>query len=285
MQSVYLGVEMKATKGLKSEKQSAQFKSKLCSHSPPDSELTSEIPPFQARLTATILAGLKRDLKAIYTSWSLQRIGFQAESKQVTSLEVITQVGYLAGQTNKAASWHPADRSKPRLTGQHANSGVLEAPPPLLHCGSLVYLRMRTCVVLFAVAFPSVECYECGWKMERNQSRLWPWQSTLHVKLLRVNGAEQQRSSKAAALVVLAVGPCPMCLSCDSSIKTPCSVLLLFALFSTFEFLLSRSRVIQNPSMHASAVPTSSCAQGCISLLDHTSVVIGEGRVTSSSQQ
>lgn len=83
------------------------------------------------------------DLKPISTSWSRQGIGFQVESKQVTSLEVITQVGYLAGQTNKAASWHPADRSKP-VTDRRARKQrpVGDAPP--LVCSTVACLYADT---------------------------------------------------------------------------------------------------------------------------------------------
>lgn len=114
-------------------------------------ELTSEIPSFQARLAA-----LNRDLKAISTSWAQPGVGFQAESKQVTSLEVITQVGYLAGQTNKAASWHLAARSKPPTDRATRKQRPVGSAPPLVHSGSLVYMRMCTCVVFSAVCPPTL---------------------------------------------------------------------------------------------------------------------------------
>lgn len=60
------------------------------------------LPRYNPRVTSSLSSSL-----------SQLRIRFQAKSKQVTSLEVITQVAYLTGQTNMAASWHPADRSKP----------------------------------------------------------------------------------------------------------------------------------------------------------------------------
>lgn len=94
------------------------------------------------------------DLKPISTSWSRQGIGFQAESKQVTSLEVITQVGYLAGQTNTAASWHPADRSKPATDrGTRKQRPVRDAPP--LICPTVAHLFTRWCArVVFLAVFP-----------------------------------------------------------------------------------------------------------------------------------
>lgn len=52
-------------------------------------------------------------------------IRFQAKSKQVTSLEVITQVAYLTGQTNMAASWHPEDRSKRGPDKEHSNARLV----------------------------------------------------------------------------------------------------------------------------------------------------------------
>lgn len=65
------------------------------------------------------------DPKPVSTSSSRLGIRFQAKSKQVTSLEVITQVGYHAGQTNMAASWHPADRSKPATDREHSNTWIV----------------------------------------------------------------------------------------------------------------------------------------------------------------
>lgn len=179
-------------------------------------------PPFQARLAATILAGLNRDLRAISTSWSRprDRISSWIKTSHLVRGNYTGRIPRRAnkqgcqltpGRLIKASDWRgntqtAACRRRPTfgslwLTCLHADAHVC-----CVRCSPLL-------------PPPSVEWYERGWKMERNQSRLWPWQSCLHVKLLRVNGAEQQRCSWGGGTGGPG-GPCSMCLSCDSSIKT-----------------------------------------------------------------
>lgn len=84
------------------------------------------------------------NLKPISTSSSRLGIRFQAKSKQVTSLEVITQVAYLAGQTNMAASWHPEDRSKCGPDKEHSNTGLLAT--------HMLWFSLNGCMRVFIAA-------------------------------------------------------------------------------------------------------------------------------------
>lgn len=95
-----------------------------------------------AKLTLTDPQVTSHTFPHLHPGWWIR---FQAKSKQLTSLEVITQVSYLAGQTNMAASWHPEDRSKRRPDEEPSNAALGFVSQPYFQFWSrlAVWTRLR----------------------------------------------------------------------------------------------------------------------------------------------
>lgn len=252
------------------ERESSIQKKTLSISSSWQCELTGEFPPFHARLVATILldSRLKRKIRRRpETHFHILILAGDRISGRIKTSHFVrgNYTGRLPRRANKqGCQLTPGGQIKACDWQGNTQTAACQRRPSLglSHCGSLVYTLMCTRRVPRRFS-PSVECYECSWKMGRNQRCLWGDLDSLRVRMLRVNGAEQQRCSNAPALVVLAVGRCRTCTSCVMSIKTlPLSLTKsLYHLFWTFLNVPCYAK-----SIHPSSVPASSCTQGCMGL-------------------
>lgn len=120
-----------------------------------DRELTSEIPQFPARLTATILAALEGRPESHFHI--LIPAGDQISGPIQTSHFVRgNYTGRLPRRANKHGSQSTPDRQikASDWQGNAQTSACWRRPSFGFYCGSLVCMRMRTRVVFFAVFFP-----------------------------------------------------------------------------------------------------------------------------------